>query len=69
MTTWPSKIPSFPGLTGESRKALDSRLRPAGMTRKQEWNFEMGQFNYETLDNGFFWLRLRRTMNGVGHGI
>jgi hypothetical protein len=39
MTTWPWKIPPFPGLTGKSKKALDARLRPAGMTRKQECNF------------------------------
>ncbi len=25
---------SFPGLTGESRKTLDARLRPSGMTHK-----------------------------------
>jgi hypothetical protein len=58
MTTWPSKIPSFPGLTGESRKALDARLRPAGMTRKQEWNFKMCQFNYETLNISRFDLKI-----------
>jgi hypothetical protein len=34
-TASPSQNPSFPGLTGESRKALDARLRPAGMTRRQ----------------------------------
>jgi hypothetical protein len=50
MTTWPSQIPSFPGLTGESRKKLDARLRPAGMTRKQEWIFKMCLFNSETLN-------------------
>jgi hypothetical protein len=32
MTPSPSPSLSFPGLTGESRKALDARLRPAGMT-------------------------------------
>jgi len=35
MTTSPSQPLSFPGLTGESRKALDARLRPAGMTGKR----------------------------------
>jgi hypothetical protein len=50
MTTSPSQSPSFPGLTGESRKALDARLRPAGMTRQQEWNFRVGQFNNEILN-------------------
>jgi hypothetical protein len=59
MTTWPSKNPSFPGLTRESRKALDARLRPAGMTRKQEWNFKMCQFNYETLNKP-----MRRSRSG-----
>jgi hypothetical protein len=57
MTTWPSQIPSFPGLTGESRKALDARLRPAGMNRKQEWNVKMCQFNYETLNKSALFLR------------
>ncbi len=51
MTAWPSQIPSFPGLTGESRKKLDARLRPAGMTFKQEWNFKIFQFNYQNLDS------------------
>jgi hypothetical protein len=45
MTTSPSQSPSFPGSTGESRKALDARLRPAGMTRQLEWNFRACQFN------------------------
>ena len=40
-TPSPSQTPSFPGLTGESRKKLDARLRPEGMTRKQECNFKM----------------------------
>jgi hypothetical protein len=51
MTTSPSQSPSFPGLTGEPRKALDARLRPAGMTRQQEWNFRVCQFNNEILNN------------------
>jgi len=37
MTTSPYQNLSFPGLTGESRKALDARFRPAGMTGKQQW--------------------------------
>jgi hypothetical protein len=33
-----SKLPiwSFPDLTGKSRKTLDARLKPAGMTGRQE---------------------------------
>ncbi len=49
VTTRPSQIPSFPGLTGESRKSLDARLRSAGMTRKKE-NLKMRQFNNETFN-------------------
>jgi hypothetical protein len=39
---------SFPGLTGESRKALDARLRHADMTWKREWALK-GQINREAL--------------------
>jgi hypothetical protein len=52
-TTSPSQSPSFPGLTGESRKALDARSRPAGMTRQKEWNFRVCQFNNEILNKRF----------------
>ncbi len=41
---------SFPGLTGESRKALDARFRPAGMTGNQQRRFMKGPFNYATLN-------------------
>ena len=50
MTTSLSPTPSFPGLTGESRKALDARFRPAGMTSKQEGSFKACPFNNETLN-------------------
>jgi hypothetical protein len=40
ITTSPTPILSFPGLTGESRKALDARLKPAGMTAGHEWSFK-----------------------------
>ncbi len=42
---------SFPGLTGESRKALDARFRPAGMTGNQQRRFTKCPFNYATLNN------------------
>ncbi len=51
MTPSPSQNLSFPGLTGESRKALDARLRPAGMTSKQQWRFRKCQFYHETVNN------------------
>jgi hypothetical protein len=51
MTTLPSQTPSFPGLTGESRTALDARLRNAGMTPRQRWDFGVCKFNNETLNN------------------
>jgi hypothetical protein len=59
------KIPSFPGLTGESRKALDARLRPVGMTRKQEWNLKMCQFNNETLNMSCSVLRFNMGEGGL----
>jgi hypothetical protein len=37
MTASPYQNLSFPGLTGESRKELDARFRPAGMTGKPQW--------------------------------
>jgi addiction module HigA family antidote len=52
MTTFPAQSSSFPGLTGESRKALDARLRPAeGMTRKRQGDLRVCHFNNETLNN------------------
>jgi hypothetical protein len=51
MTTSSYQNLSFPGLTGESRKALDARFRPAGMTGKQQRRFTKCQFNYATLNN------------------
>ena len=39
---------SFPGLTGESRKTLDARFRPAGMTGIQKRPCKKFQFNYGT---------------------
>jgi hypothetical protein len=37
-------------LTGESRTALDARLRNAGMTPRQRWDFEVCKFNNKTLN-------------------
>ena len=51
MTTLSSQTLSFSGLTGESRKALDARFRPAGMTDKPQWRFTKRKFNYATLNN------------------
>jgi hypothetical protein len=52
MTTHSSKDPSFPGLTGESRKALDARLKHAGMTNKKE--LKKGNPNTIKLPIGYF---------------
>ena len=50
MTPLPSQPQSFPGLTGETRKALDARLKPAGMTCGNGNGVFKGQFNHETLN-------------------
>jgi hypothetical protein len=50
MTASPSQPLSFPGLTGESRKALDARLRLAGMTRENSNGVLKGQINNKTFN-------------------
>jgi len=47
---WPFQTPSFPGLTGESRKTLDARFKPAGMTPKPLGKTTICQFDKETFN-------------------
>ena len=65
MTPAPTQTLPFPGLTGESPKARDARLRPRAW-RQRPGTFFVGQFNNETLNNTGEWKQTRIILNAEG---